>query len=225
MMKKLFYLPIIFLCACQDKSKSGSIYPTDSVIVEKVDTILSAAAINSLQEISEKNKTDGVQKSDWSSFRMVNTWKEDTVPVTPISNDKRFFELYGKLLKYSSDGSLFLDLDSYNIDIEKDEQGKLIGIEKGPDTEVSLGNLETKEKKRLLYFGPGSTIEEAVWQDDDNLMLLGVRETENPASKIALIWKYHLPTKDFYLYESADPKMTQRFIDWGKQRLAELRLK
>lgn len=162
---------------------------------------------------------------DWTQFRMTSTWVDDSLLTASFSPDKTFYADYGKLIKYSPDSSMFVDLDSYNMDITRDSKGRLVGTELGPDSEVSLVNLKNKQKKRLVFLGPGGSIEDALWLDKENLVLMGVQE-HNDSSKVAAVWKIHVPTNTFYLYELPNSEAAQKIMgNWRKERLKSVQPK
>src|SRR5687768_444397 len=82
-----------------------------------------------------KSKVDNFR---WNSFQLTRFWTEDTMFTRPFTPQPDYFRKYGALLKYSPDSTRFIDLDSYNIDIQINQQGERIGHPQGPDTEVSL---------------------------------------------------------------------------------------
>jgi hypothetical protein len=135
--------------------------------------------------------------------------------VSAFAPDKSYFSNYGRLLKYSPDSTMFVDLDSYNIEFHNNERP----IEKGPDTEVSMVDLVNKQRTRLIFLGPGNGVEEAGWIDVDNVLLIGYREADTSRTKIPVIWRYHVPTKSFHVYESTNPAIAALLIKWRRERL------
>ncbi len=233
-LERLLLITIIIASSCQsgDDKKAGveeTTLHTDSSEVEKIDTVLSGETISFFNEsgFSEfaKTKSPGF---DWSKFRMTNTWK-DTPMVVNFNPPPLYYDLYKPLLKYSPDSTMFIDLDSYNIKIERNK-GKLTGIEVGPDTEVSLIDTKDKKKTRLVFLGPGSSVEDGSWIDNENLVLMGFQETgdqsANEGNPLPVIWRYHLPTTTFYMYEMPDTQIAKQLMgEWRKQRLKGIQLR
>ena len=153
---------------------------------------------------------------------MVTSSHEEALFVIPFQPDKSYYDLYGILLKYSPDSTMFIDLDSYNIEIHKDKNGNHSAIEKGPDTEVSLVNLQEKQKTRLVFLGPGNSVEEGGWIDNSNALLIGYRNADSIKIKTAVIWRYHIPTKTFHVYESPETKVGALLADWRRDRLKRI---
>ena len=213
-----------FIVSCKDKPAKEPLANTehrdDSIDIENIDTLLSAETIQSFSTSGfsgyAKKQSPGF---DWSKFRMTASWQEDSPLVTPFNPDKSFYTSYGPFLKYSPDSSMFIDLDSYNIEIRKDSKGRFIGSELGPDTEVSLIDVEEGKKTRLVFLGPGGSIEDATWLDNNTLVLMGVQDN-GEGGKTAALWRYHVPTHAFYLYEIPDTAVAAPLIGyWSKERL------
>jgi hypothetical protein len=225
-MKYLIYTCIATLLiavSCKDdpkKEQQAPEAPQEDSLVETLDTLLSDETVQSFSTTAfsdyAKKKVTGF---DWTKFRMTSSWQDDSMLVSPFKPEKDFYTSYGPFLKYSPDSSQFIDLDSYNIDIKKDAKGRFIGNEIGPDYEVSLVHVKDGTKTRLVFMGPGGSIEDALWLDNQTLVLMGVQENEK-AGKMPTLWRFHLPTKTFYLYEIPDTTIAGSLMGyWKTERL------
>jgi hypothetical protein len=193
---------------------------------ETVDTVLSDETISFFDQsgFSDFARTKA-PAFDWSKFRMTNSWKEDSLFITPFTPAPNYYSAYKDLLRYSPDSTMFIDLDSYNLSVEKDRDGKLIGIETGPDTEVSLINRKDQKKTRLVFLGPGNSIEEGSWIDNENLVLMGFYESNDTGGRLPAIWRYHIPTTTFSIYEMPDSAVASKLMgQWRRERLKGLKL-
>lgn len=223
----IFLIAIAFAVACKNADKKEAeaaedeLAEADTATLEKVDTVFSNETINFLNnsDFSQFAKSKAAQ-FDWSKFHMVGNWVDDSMMTSKFTPDKGYYEAYGRFLKYSPDSSMFVDIDSYNIDIVKDKQGRWIGTAQGPDTEISLVNPAKKEKKRLLFAGPGTFIEEASWIDNENIALMGLQEVDGGAQRTAVVWRYHLPSSTYFQYELPNPAAASQLMkQWRKERL------
>ena len=215
----------LILVSCKDTSKkeppaTSTTEALEDSVMETMDTLLSAETI---QSISTTGFSDYARKKatgfDWRKFRMVSSYKEDHALVSSFAPDKDYYRNYGPFLKYSPDSSMFIDLDSYNIDIKRDDKGRLIGQELGPDSEVSLIDVDDKTKTRLVFLGPAGSVEDGMWLDNHTLVLMGVQENER-REKVATLWRYHVPTKTYYLYEIPDTSVAGPLMGyWRSERL------
>lgn len=190
---------------------------TDGFSRENIDTFSTMA----FSSYAKKQKPD----FDWSRFKLEHNWIDSSMYTTSWTPGKDFYDRYGRFLKYSPDSSRFIDLDSYNIEIVKDKKGNLVGTEVGPDVEVSLINPTTGKKTRVLFFGPGNSVEDALWLDKDNVAIMGTEEREK-IGKVATVWKYNIPTNSFYQYELQDSVVARRLVGyWRRERLKEVKAK
>ena len=224
------YIIVLSFCAftvigaCKDSaSEEEAKIPVSSLdSVERLDTVFSQTDIRFLNELKfSKYAASESVPIDWSKFRMVTSLHEESLMVSPFQPEKSYYENYRGFLKYSPDSSMFIDIDSYNIEIHKDKNGRVTPIEKGPDTEVSLVNLPEKKRTRLVFLGPGNGVEDASWIDDRTVLLIGYHEKDTTKMKKAVIWRYHVPTKTFHVYESSDPNVGTRISNWRKARFRQ----
>jgi len=220
----LSILAILFLSNCKNKTAEDEQASPSTIeeSTEKLDTVLSGNDITVLNQLKfSRYAVSQNQPVEWSDFRMVMSSHDDSLHVSAFQPDSSYYKEYGRLLKYSPDSSMFIDIDSYNIGFQKNRNGKLVPIEIGPDTEVSLVDVGEKEKTRLVFLGPGNGIEDAGWIDNNSAVLVGYHEKDTTKLKTAIIWRYHIPTKSFYVYESSDTLMPRRLLNWRRERLRQ----
>lgn len=232
-MKKLFF-PIFLISAgigllvsCQNNNNNKKAGPSateettpsgDSVTNENVDSVFSNETI---RFFDQSGLSDYARKKapqfDWSQFALKEVWEDDSLPSKPFRPDRDFFAAYGKLLKYSPDSSRFIDLDSYNIQLEKDKNGHWTrGIEGGPDNETSLVDLNDSTRTRLFFFGPGSSVEDAVWANSNTVYLVGVYENPDSEKQVPVVWKYEVDNNTFYLYESSNQSLADKILHYTR---------
>jgi hypothetical protein len=210
-----------FLVACNNNTDKQA----EPVISESTDAVSgeNATSLND-REVEFINGTDFSKYArehspeiKWSNFNLARFWKEELRVKTDFKPDSNFMDTYGKLLKYSPDSSKFIDLDSYNISIHKDKQGRLIGNEAGPDTEVSLVDLVSLKKMRLVFVGPGSSVEDAGWLDNNNFILIGFQENEAASGTEAVIWHFDLEQQLVKQYELNDQSQIKSLEDYSRK--------
>lgn len=188
-------LVMIFLASCRDKAdKKADVVVADSTTttVEKIDTILEQETFTFF--------TKPTLKQSAASFRMVNSWKEDSLLTSRFDPPTDFYKKYGALLRYSPDSTKFVDLGSYNVEVTIDRNGAYKYDELGPDTEVSLVEPSKGTRHRLMFLGPGSTVDDAGWMDNETIVLAGKQENPTGDTTRNVIWKFHIPTQTFYEY-------------------------
>jgi hypothetical protein len=231
-MKYLLYTCIavlLIIASCKDDPKKEPPVvtgPQEDSVTEVIDTVLSAETVQSFSASGFSDyATKQVTGFNWNKFRMISAWKEDSMLISPFKPEKEFYTNYGPFLKYSPDSTQFIDLDSYNIDIKKDSKGRFTGNELGPDYEVSLVDVEDNTRTRLAFLGPGGSIEDALWLDNNTLVLMGVQDNEKNG-KTPTLWRFHVPTKTFYIYEIPDTTMAGPLMGyWKKERLKNVNIR
>ena len=226
------FCTIIISCNNDDKATAdntikpaGTATPAeDSVeIINAVDSFFTPETINTFSTTAfsdyAKKKSAAI---NWSKFEMIQIYSVDSPLAQPATLDRKFFDAYGPFLKYSPDSSMFIDLDSYNVDIKKEKNGKRTAIELGPDFEVSLIDLKTKVKMRLIFMGPQGSVEDATWLDNENLVLMGVQNYSDKNGRVT-VWKYNVPTNTFFVYEWKDDATAKQLLGyWRTERLKGL---
>lgn len=221
----LGFLLALFLTNCKSNNDEEDQGPSSNVedSTERLDTVLSSKDIVLLDQL-KFSKFSISQNSgiDWTGFRMVTSSHDDTLQTSRFQPDSLYYRRYGRLLKYSPDSSMFVDIDSYGIEFQKNKKGQFVPIDIGPDTEVSLVSVESSEKTRLVFLGPGNGVEDAGWMDNNTVMLIGYHEKDTSKLKNAVLWRYHIPTKTFHVYESADTSIPRRLLNWRKEKFSLL---
>ena len=107
--------------------------------------------------------------------------------------------MYKASLSYSPDSSQFIDLYSSGISLEK--KGKKIIAIGDVDQAITLCNLNTKEWKRILFFGPSAGIEEAVWTSPTQFILAGMMHNDD-GKAMPILLMGDVTTKTFHWYEA-----------------------
>lgn len=224
-------LVILFACSCKSNSKNeptattAAEQATDSIEAVGHDTVFSKQQIDTFKTLVHSPVGNSINDTDWAKFHLAKAWV-DSLKSDPFTALKDFYAAYGPYLKYSPDSSMFIDLDSYGISIEKDENGKWVGSEGGPDVEIGLVNTKAGKKSRLLFLGPGSTIDDAYWFNDDDIVLLGTQDEGGGNGHVAAVWWYSLPEKTFYLYHAKhDNALVQVMLRLHDERLKNLQMK
>jgi hypothetical protein len=231
--RHLFYLIAaltigFYACGSNEDKKATPAEETadaeDSTIVEVIDTIFSREYIDTFSTMAFSNYAKKQATSfDWTRFRMVENWEDDSLLTTNFKPDKKFYDAYGRYIKYSPDSTMFVDMDSYHVGIKKNSQGKWQGIEMEADSEVSLVNLKSGKKTRLLFLGPDNSIEDAMWLDKENVAIMGIQDYGDSLGKVAAVWKFNIPTNTYFLYEWRDSSAARRLMGyWRKERMKDV---
>ena len=224
---KWLIVALIILTACNNRDQQAEEIdvPAEDTSALQTGNELNQQTIAALDQAAVFRFTKSrMDNFSWNSFQLTRFWTEDTMFTRPFTPQPDYIRTYGPLLKYSPDSTRFIDLDSYNIDIEINGRGERIGHPQGPDTEVSLVDLDKKIRTRLLFLGPGNNVEDASWLDNQNLVLVSSVDNNDSTPNVSLI-KFNLPSKTYYVYETADTALVSNLRGYSrKERLKDIKL-
>ncbi len=117
-------------------------------------------------------------KLDDHDFNTTGEPKELNFSWEDYGGDTSLTNLYQPLFMYSPDSSFFIDMDSYSLDLEKDENGLYTSSGVGVDTKVQLVNRATNKSVDLIFCGTQCYSETVVWFSDYLVQISGFRIDE-----------------------------------------------
>ena len=181
---------VFLITSCSGNEKKQ---PKENMVVD--DSLQTAKSIasedsmmifnNNADWLSESIKKNNI---DWNRFHLEEFWSDDSLQKKSFQPDKEFYKDYAQVLRWSPDRSYVLDIGSYGSVKIKDNSGNT-RIEGGePDTEVSLLYPKEKNKVRLLFFGPGTTIVDGRWLDSSQIAMLGLYDENGNHHPDTLMW-------------------------------------
>jgi hypothetical protein len=130
---------------------------------------------------SQPGKPNLTRLDSWLSFHELAITDFDTLGEDKATfqfmgiQDIRNIELHKEFFIYLPDSSKYIDLDSYSLILEK-SNGKLKSLGSEPDTEVAVVNLKDSTRTRILFCGPACIPEEALWDEENNVYVLGLSD-------------------------------------------------
>ena len=135
-----------------------------------------------------------------SRFQQSVSTPIDSVQAFPL--DKKQLQPFSGYLIYNSDSTLAIDLYSYNY-LPVKRKGKTELEQGGPDTEVGLINVKNNTRQRIFFSGPGTSVQQAKWENGNTVFLAGVEEA-GPDSIKPVLWKINLDEKTMDVYQYSD---------------------
>lgn len=146
------------------------------------------------------------QKSGDSNFTRLNRWLDyyglalndfsDTLIIennylikTPLDTANINFKIFKDFYIYSPNQKFFLDLDSYFLVIEKNEQGKLVCYGSEADQEIALIDIKNQIRQRIIFCGTACRAEETQWINSELIYIMGFSEPEK--NLIPVIWVFN----------------------------------
>jgi hypothetical protein len=161
-------------------------------IVERDRAILKTGIAAAFPEWVRKWRTGG---KDFDPAVLQQDGIEATDPIFDIQEDEVRIPTDDEELRplISPDGSRYIE---YSGDGEAAE----------PDSELTLVDAATKERRRLLFYGPSVRIDNAAWADNDTVIAVGSEEVEGgsrPGVVQPLVWIFHLQQRVTATYAPA----------------------
>lgn len=190
-------LVIFFFFSCSEKKdetvSETPIPETDSIeYVEEAET----STISDLESNSTfQNWLKFYQSSDsgisMSNFNLTETQKLEVQPGNVIGNfEADFDETYEPFLIYNPSKTMYLDIDSYNWELDKEGVAQFEA-----DQEVNLVSLKDKTVNRVAFLGPSYWVDDAFWVSDSIFVLLQNSDENQPE-----IMTYNLKNNSIYMF-------------------------
>jgi len=118
-------------------------------------------------------------------FKKLQTLKFDNLSTHNFSELKTFYKTYKPILSFTKDSTKFIDIYSYDLDLEK--RGKFYYANIAGEQEIDLCMIAERYWKRIAFYGISQQIVEAGWIDATRFMLAGISMIENEKGKPFII--------------------------------------
>jgi hypothetical protein len=198
-MKQTFFAlwAALLLTACGNNAAPKG-EETDTVAAEAEETE-AAWAKSAFPELYTHLKT---QDASFNPALFQETEGGTTTPVPARFFAPEELEPFRPYLVYNKDSSKAIDLVSYNYIIKK-TGGQPVLEPAGPDTEIGVIDLKSNMRTRIFFSGPGTTIREAKWLDEQTV-LLGGAETITSNSIRPILIRINLEEASLQRFSYAD---------------------
>jgi hypothetical protein len=112
-----------------------------------------------------------------SDFKLVDTLRFDNNYAQEFKSLKKFLSVYKPIITYSVDSSKFIDIYSYQLNLEK----KGSHYETNPDIDQTVLLYDAKAKYwNRIFFGTSSQwIDEVLWVSKTQFILVGITKSED----------------------------------------------
>ncbi|MCG8687690.1 MAG: hypothetical protein MI892_22630 [Desulfobacterales bacterium] len=113
-------------------------------------------------------------------------------------------ELFASTFMYSPDSTYYIDMDSYGLEISQGSDGKMEYLGREVDIKVLLVRVIDADSAaiQLMMCGTSCLPEEAYWDNDTTVSILGVSYNDDSDKEFPTIWRYNLITKSFVKFIS-----------------------
>ena len=154
-----------------------------------------------------------------TAFNLTDTFRMRRSPDTATKAElDSFYAIYKPLIRFSPDGHFFADIYSYQLNLEKD--GDQFVATPEIDQQVELFDTKKNITYGLVSGGTENWIDEALWLDDNNLILAGITK-DSLANRHPVILVVNTNTGLIQEFSCSDEKCIQtgRYSSPGLSRL------
>lgn len=220
----LLFTAFLFIASCDNKNdkqteRTDNSLTKDSLSSGQATADTSLAAIMPAIEKELNAWVKSFKSFTADSFKYTQTTKFEEIAYQDTTGMNKFYELYKPSLVFSGDSSLFVDIYSAGIMLEK--KGKKIIASSDVDQAITLCNLQTGDWRRIAFFGPSAGIEEAVWVSATEFVLAGIIRNDNGDPMPFLLWG-NSQQKTIRWYESSI--IRPQSVNYEASGLAKLKI-
>ena len=172
------------------------------------------------KELSAWKKT--FSKFNISNFIISDTLSFENNNEQDFENYKQFIKVYKPIITYSSDSAKFIDIYSYQLNLEKklDYYQTNIEIDQG----IFLFDKNKNYWKRIYFSGTSDGwIEEVVWVSKNEFFLLGI-EKNDKEKRLPVIILGNLDSKKLVIYKTKINNCFQT-IRYESAKLKKMKIK
>lgn len=204
---------IIILAACNSGQDKQADTDADTPTTTAPDTVVTFTPVDTSSEFIETfssnlqpwlERTTRQNTLRLDEFRYVDNWMEDSLIISPANLNAEFYKTYKQVLVFSPDSSKVLDMGSYGAMPSKNSKGQATVVQGEPDSEIAVLDRLTRQRRRIFFFGPGTSVEQGFWMNDTTIVLAGRTEEQANVFK-PVIWTVRLE-KEGNLYKRYEPK-------------------
>ena len=168
-----------------------------------------------------KSWTKTINNFRLSSFKPTDTISFGNLEGNDIKNLKDSYSIYKPALTFSKDGNKFIDIYSYELNLEK-KGNKIVYSGSDVDQAISLCNIKTKKWTRILFCGYSLRIQDVTWLTNTKFILVG--STQNEELKYQpIICIGDMTNNSFEIFTSSNPKCLQK-EGYDSPKLAKLNI-
>jgi hypothetical protein len=168
-----------------------------------------------------KGWTKTINEFKLSSFHPSDTISFGSEDYNDVKSLNGFYSIYKPALTFSKDGKKFIDIYSYELNLEK-KGGKIVYSGSEVDQAISLCDLKMKRWTQVLFCGASLRIQEIIWLSNIKFMLVG--SFQNDESKFQpVIYVGDVKNKSFEIFTSSDSNCYQN-KDYDSPKLAKLNI-
>lgn len=135
-----------------------------------------------------------------SAFHFNGTDAFEDTDIKDMDGLQDFYRDYKPLLYFNKNKSAFIDLYSYQVDVDNKGDGAA-----EPEQAIYLCDIAGNYWRRIYFLGTGEWIENVLWIDDGHFILQGVKNDEQNRLRPVIILG-DMAKQELNIYESANAR-------------------
>ena len=157
-----------------------------------------------------------------TDFKIADTLHFDNNHEQDFNNYKAFLFIYKPIVTYSSDSSQFIDIYSYQINLEK--KGNYYYANPDIDQAIYLCNPKRKYWNRIFFGTSSQWIDEAIWLSKTKFILMGITKSSDD-KKMPLILLSDTNSQTIEKYLTQNNSCYQNIKGYQSPKLKKLKIK
>jgi hypothetical protein len=132
-------------------------------------------------DIELKQWTKSFSDFSLSDFKLVDTLQFENNFTLDFKSLKEFLSVYRDVITYSGDSSKFIDIYSYQLNLEK--KGGFYEATPDIDQAILLCNPKAEYWNRIFFGTSSQWIDEVVWLSETKFLLVGITKSKDDEKK------------------------------------------
>jgi hypothetical protein len=156
-----------------------------------------------------------------TDFKLLNSKPFESNYKHDLKDLNSFYTIYKPVLTFSADSTAFLDIYSYQLNLEK-KNGRIIA---SPDIDQAIMLYDKKSSywDRICFGSASFHYDEAIWLDDQKFILLAVENSEKN------YWTPHIfigdiKTHKLFFYTNKNSSCVQKTTGYKSDKLSRLKI-
>ena len=173
--------------------------------------------LESIEKHLTKDWKESFENFDIKDFIKVDSIaKFQSVEKQKFKNLKKFLSIYNPIITYNTNQEKFIDIYSYQLNLEKKDGKYFSTIDSGQA--IYLCDKKAKYWQRIFYGEYTHIIDDVIWIDENNFILIGTEKDENDKNS-PIIYLGNTKKKNFEILINTNKKCVQINLTYQSKKL------
>ncbi|TPG41689.1 hypothetical protein [Flavobacterium pectinovorum] len=181
--------------------------------------------VKDLRVVIDKNIpdwTNSFENFDWNDFIKVDSIADfEKVEKQNVKKLEKFQQLYDPIISYSENKNKFIDIYSYQLNLEKKNEKYYSNIDVGQA--IYFCEINKKLWQRIAYNEYSKYFEDVIWINENKFLLVGYEKTENDKNS-PIIYVGNLKNQSFEIIINTNKKCLQKENFYKSKKLKNIKI-